>query len=247
MAYVGAAKTTAGTRYLGRKFVLLETRTANIPVQIVEIWQRLVDSISVLLAVPSVMINRLEPPDLEVFRSNVSPNNPFPSGTRMPMLGVYCETAARKRQRIQVVDARKDPEWAESPTAKAGIFAYLGFPVFWPDGKVFGTICAVDTKENRWVSPSENLLHTIKDAVEAHLALVATLEELHQKNQELERTLSEVKTLQGLLPICAACKKIRDDKGYWNQIEKYITDRSEAQFSHSICPDCARRLYPDYI
>lgn len=223
-----------------------DIRKADIPAQIVEIWQRLVDSISVLLSVPSVMINRIESPELEVFRSNISSENPFPSGTRMPLLGVYCETAARKRQKIQVVDARKDPEWADSPTAKAGIFAYLGFPVFWPDGEVFGTICAVDTKENRWVSPSENLLHTIKDAVEAHLALVATLKQLNNKNQELERTLSEVKTLQGLLPICSACKKVRDDKGYWNQIEQYVAERSKAQFSHSICPDCAQRLYPEY-
>jgi len=63
---------------------------------------------------------------------------------------------------------------------------------------------------------------------------------------ELQRALSEVKTLSGLLPICASCKKIRNDKGYWEQIEKYIGERSKAAFSHSICPDCARKLYPDF-
>jgi PAS domain S-box-containing protein len=62
---------------------------------------------------------------------------------------------------------------------------------------------------------------------------------------ELREALSEVKTLSGLLPICASCKKIRDDKGYWNQIESYIHEHSEAQFSHSICPDCVKELYPD--
>lgn len=61
----------------------------------------------------------------------------------------------------------------------------------------------------------------------------------------LEKALSEVKTLSGLLPICSNCKKIRDDKGYWNQIESYIRDRSDAEFSHGICPDCAKKLYPD--
>jgi len=55
----------------------------------------------------------------------------------------------------------------------------------------------------------------------------------------------EIKTLRGILPICASCKNIRDDKGYWNQIEAYIRDHSEAEFSHSICPDCAKKLYPD--
>lgn len=62
---------------------------------------------------------------------------------------------------------------------------------------------------------------------------------------ELKDALSKVKTLSGLLPICAACKKIRDDKGYWNQIESYIRGHSEAEFSHSICPECARKVYND--
>jgi HAMP domain-containing protein len=62
---------------------------------------------------------------------------------------------------------------------------------------------------------------------------------------ELKETISQVKTLKGLLPICSACKNIRDDKGYWNQIESYIKDHSEAEFSHGICPDCAKKLYPE--
>ncbi len=61
---------------------------------------------------------------------------------------------------------------------------------------------------------------------------------------ELQNALAEVKTLSGLLPICASCKKIRDDTGYWNQIESYIHKHSMAEFSHSICPDCADKLYP---
>jgi hypothetical protein len=62
---------------------------------------------------------------------------------------------------------------------------------------------------------------------------------------ELKKALNEVKTLGGLLPICASCKKIRDDQGYWNQLEDYIQKHSEAEFSHSVCPDCAKILYPE--
>lgn len=62
---------------------------------------------------------------------------------------------------------------------------------------------------------------------------------------ELTEALAEVKKLSGFLPICASCKKIRDDKGYWRQVEEYIREHSEAEFSHSICPECAKRLYPD--
>lgn len=64
-------------------------------------------------------------------------------------------------------------------------------------------------------------------------------------NKELTIALSQVKALSGLLPICAKCKRIRDDQGYYQQIERYITEHSEAEFTHGICPDCAKELYPN--
>ncbi len=67
-----------------------------------------------------------------------------------------------------------------------------------------------------------------------------------EKNK-LEEALTHMKTLHGLLPICSSCKKIRDDKGYWSQLEEYIEQHSEAEFSHGICPDCKKRLYGNYI
>ena len=71
-----------------------------------------------------------------------------------------------------------------------------------------------------------------------------------QKNRqliaELKDALASVKTLSGLLPICSHCKKIRDDTGYWNQLEFYIQGHSQAQFSHSICEDCLAKHYPDF-
>ncbi len=64
---------------------------------------------------------------------------------------------------------------------------------------------------------------------------------------ELQKALAEVKTLTGLLPICASCKKIRDNKRYWTQVEVYVRDHSDADFTHSICPECAKKLYPDLL
>jgi len=74
----------------------------------------------------------------------------------------------------------------------------------------------------------------------AHQEYLTEREELIRNLQE---ALGKVKQLSGFLPICASCKKIRDDQGYWNQIEAYICEHSEAEFSHGICPDCARRIY----
>jgi PleD family two-component response regulator len=71
-------------------------------------------------------------------------------------------------------------------------------------------------------------------------------EERENLKKNIQDALNTVKTLSGLLPICAHCKKIRDDKGYWNQIEAYISEHSEAEFSHSICPECAKKFYPEY-
>ena len=83
--------------------------------------------------------------------------------------------------------------------------------------------------------------------VRTHLYLRALVKEKEKLIGELQEALAKVKTLSGLLPICSSCKKIRDDKGYWNQIETYIRERSEADFTHGICPKCAKMLYPGLL
>lgn len=70
---------------------------------------------------------------------------------------------------------------------------------------------------------------------------------VEERTAELREALSKVKVLSGLLPICSSCKKIRDDQGYWNQMELYIHEHSEAEFTHSICPDCAKKLFPGFL
>jgi PAS domain S-box-containing protein len=93
------------------------------------------------------------------------------------------------------------------------------------EGRVFGIlgICTDITERKKMEIENELLIKKLKDA------------------------MSKVKTLSGLLPICSNCKKIRDDKGYWNQIESYISAHSEAEFSHGICQDCAKMLYPNHV
>lgn len=104
----------------------------------------------------------------------------------------------------------------------------------------------------RWVLNTPVPRHNQRGELVAYDGLVRDIS--RRKNVEMEKerliaelqlALSKVKALSGLLPICASCKKIRDDKGYWQQIEAYIQDHSEAEFSHGICPECGKRLYPD--
>jgi PAS domain S-box-containing protein len=87
----------------------------------------------------------------------------------------------------------------------------------------------------------ETVICTSKNITKRKLAEIA----LKEKHEKLIKAMEEIKVLSGLLPICSSCKKIRDDKGYWNQIEAFIQEHSEAKFSHSICKECVKKLYPD--
>lgn len=83
--------------------------------------------------------------------------------------------------------------------------------------------------------------------IKTHLSLHILQQALAEKNTQLQNALDNIKTLKGMIPICANCKKIRNDEGYWQQVEAYIQQHSEAEFTHGICPDCARKLYPGLV
>jgi len=98
--------------------------------------------------------------------------------------------------------------------------------------------------------------YILKGQVDGNLLVRAIRYAIERKKNETEKKLlinelqlamKKIKTLQGLLPICASCKRIRDDKGYWNQIEVYISKHSNADFTHGICPECVAKLYPDHV
>ena len=87
----------------------------------------------------------------------------------------------------------------------------------------------------------------LRARVEVGHRLVEAQDALARKIGELQRALAEIKTLRGIVPICASCKKIRDDAGFWQQVEVYVRDHSEAEFSHGICQECMKKLYPEFV
>ncbi len=93
------------------------------------------------------------------------------------------------------------------------------------------------------VPPDSSLVY---DFMRINSELVNARRELNRKNADLEKAIGEIKRLSGLLPICSYCKKIRDDRGYWSQVEEYVSEHSDADFSHGICPDCMTKFYPDF-
>lgn len=105
-------------------------------------------------------------------------------------------------------------------------------------------VAGLEAGANDYISKPYDL-DELKARIEVGRRMVSIQKQLAEKIVELKEALGHIKTLKGIVPICASCKKIRDDKGYWEQVEVYVKNHSEAQFSHGICPDCIKKLYPD--
>jgi len=88
------------------------------------------------------------------------------------------------------------------------------------------------------------LLLMFGNGLRRFVKIAALKEQSERKNKELQKALESIRTLRGMIPICASCKKIRDDEGYWHDVAVYVRDHSEAEFSHGICPECMEKLYP---
>lgn len=213
--------------------------TLSIPDEFLKKWQVIVDLLAEVADVPSALIMKVSHDSIKVFRTSNSEGNPYDIDEAAPFhreCGLYCETVIRTEKKLLIPNALKDEDWKENPDIELGMIAYLGYPIRYPDESVFGTLCILDSKENHFNKKIEELLDRFRSILEDHLALIL-------KNIELEEALGKIKTLSGMLPICTSCKKIRDDEGYWKKIEHYISERSDAEFSHSLCEDCAEKLY----
>ena len=130
------------------------------------------------------------------------------------------------------------------PEGHFHLVRHLGVPIF--DGDRIVGVTGVGNKEEPYDESDMRQITLFMDSMWRILKQRRTGDEREKLIQELQQALAEIKALSGLLPICASCKKIRDDKGYWNQIEAYISAHSQAEFTHGICPDCAEKAMQGY-
>ncbi len=203
-----------------------------------EQWQNMLDLLCSLASVKSAAITRLDRPQIEAFMVSRNPDNPFYEGLKVELASHYCEAVINGNDLLMVSNALESERWRNAPEVEHNLISYMGYPLRLPDGGIFGTICIHDNKKNLYSEEIRMLMEQFKYIIESHFQMA-------RQTADLKKALENVRQLEGLLPICSSCKKIRDTTGYWNAVESYIQNRSEAEFSHSICPECAQRLYPD--
>jgi hypothetical protein len=151
----------------------------------------------------------------------------------------FCAHAILQTEPLIVRDALKDLRFSDSAlvTREPHIRFYAGFPLSSREGFALGTLCAIDRRP-RQLSARQ------KTAMQALSRQVMALLELRRVSARMAEALQKAKTLYGLLPICAWCKRIRNDQGYWSQVEAYLRAHTEADFTHGICPDCFEQQRP---
>ena len=219
----------------------------EIPGEVVKEWQNIVDIMATLIGVPAGLIMRVLDPHIEVFVSSRAPQNPYHSGAKEILYGsgLYCEEVIKTKNKLLVPNALLDEKWKNNPGVKLNIISYLGFPILLPDGKTFGTICVLDDKENHYSDTFVSLLQKFREIIESNLHLLYWNQVLGEKNKGVLDFVDEIIALRGIMPMCMYCKDIRNDKGYWERVDEYISNHTEADFSHGLCPKCLKKHYPD--
>ncbi len=151
--------------------------------ELIEKWQSLLDLTARIIDVPSASIVKLHEDHVELFLNNQTAENPFYAGKKVELIyGVYCETVIGKQDKLLVPDAKKNPIWKDNLEVDLNMISYLGYPVNYPDGEVFGTVCVHDNKENHYNELHKDLMDKIRQQIETDLELLVSNQQLKELN-----------------------------------------------------------------
>jgi diguanylate cyclase (GGDEF)-like protein/PAS domain S-box-containing protein len=165
----------------------------EIPEDILMNWQRIVDLLADILNIPSALIMRVHSHEIEVFTKSSNKENVYKVGERALLdTGLYCETVMSTQQELLVPNALKDPLWKYNPDVDLGMISYCGLPLTWPTGKIFGTICILDSETNQFSGHARDLLERFQESLQYNLANIYEINQdkyryikSEQENQEL--------------------------------------------------------------
>jgi PAS domain S-box-containing protein len=158
----------------------------EVPSEIIRKWQEIVNLLAEIMHVPSASIIRVDPPHIKVFVSSTSKGNPCEPGALDT--GPYCETVMKTGQPLLIPDALENEAWKANPHVGLGMISYLGVPIGWPDGRIFGTICVRDDKRNEYSEAYLKLLLHFRDMLQADLKSLARLHgEIEERETKIRR------------------------------------------------------------
>ena len=161
----------------------------EMPIEIMEKWHRMVNILSNLLRVPIGSIMKVNTPHIQIFTTNTADTNPYHAGQNFRLDGLYCEEVMKSDNLLCIPDALKDPEWADNPQIPAGIIYYLGYPIHWPTGEMFGTICIQDYENNLHATDNKSLLEEFRSVCELDLLMVHRRSERKKLMAKLEQEI----------------------------------------------------------
>jgi PAS domain S-box-containing protein len=173
-----------------------EASEIAIPADVLRKWQRIVDLLANIMRVPSAVVTKIEPPytSYTTIVSSYSKGNPFPIGECFGMdIGTFCETVIKSREPLLVSNALEDERWTSAPEIQVGMISYLGYPVLWPDGRMFGTICVLDDRANLYSDLYQEVLLHCRDVLQSDLQTLARLgSELEEQGARLSELFARV-------------------------------------------------------
>ena len=201
-----------------------------------------------------VFVGHAVKPDNQIHTDVVWAVDKYVENFTYQLKGTPCENVFAS-SRVCVYPERVAEQFPEDKLLdQMGVKCYIGAPLMTEDGELSGLVVLLDDKPIHDIDfytaaveflamriGAELYRHFIEDRLK-RLVAERTME-LEESNIKLQQAISEIKTLQGILPICSKCKKIRDDQGFWQQVESYVTKHSKVTFSHAICPECMEEYY----
>ena len=225
----------------------------SIPDSFVAKWQRIVDLLAQVMTVPAGLVMRAQPPQHVVFVASANDGNPYvPSQAFRLHTGLYCDAVMDHRRELLVRNAHVEPEWKANPDLKHDMSFYLGFPLCWPDGTIFGTICVLDSTENAKAVEYRDLLAEFRNVIDGDLALVVEMserkrlaKELKQSHEKLEWRV-EVRTHE----LRDANRALRDREGELEDVNTALrvllnrVERSRAELEDQVVRNLNELIVP---
>lgn len=157
-----------------------------------------------------------------------------------PREQAFCAYTIHQTSILEVEDATRDARFSDSALVLGDphIRFYAGAPLVTSAGEALGSLCVIDSQPHKLTADQKGSLAALARLVMNNL-------ELRRVSADYAEAAAKIRTLAGMLPICCACKQIRNDQGYWQQVEAYISKHTDVRFSHGYCPKCLEIYFPD--